>query len=144
MKLPRTRTRTLLLSSALLLSACTPIQATEWAAVNNTRGWFGRPALAESPAATSIAQAYADLLSAGAPFRHNPNLASQLDASGEDWLAAGENVGCGATQLSVFTAYIGSTTHRHNILSRAWDAVGVGVSTVGGTTCTVHVFVDRG
>lgn len=132
--------------AALTLTACTPEQGREFQAINGVRRTEGVPGpeLQWSEEAGDIAQAYANLLTDGRPLAHNPVLAEQLNGTSLDWLSAGENVGCGSGQLTVFTAYLFSPTHHHNILARAWDVAGTGVSTRGDKTCTVQVFVDLG
>lgn len=144
MTLRRSLTRTLICAT-VLLSACTPEQGREWAAINATRERAGHGQLRWDESVGNIAQAHADRLSTpGFPLAHNSNLAFELDRSGTPWLAAAENVGCGPDQFAVFTGYVFSTDHRRNVLSDAWDLVGTGVSSRDGKTCTVQVYVDLG
>lgn len=132
-------------AAVLALSACTPEQNAEFKAINGLRSTDGHAALPWRESVGDIAQAYAEkLASDGFPLAHNPHLAEALNGTDLPWLAAGENVGCGASPAAVFTGYVQSPPHLHNMESDAWDVVGTGVATAGGKTCTVQVFVDLG
>jgi uncharacterized protein YkwD len=61
--------------------------------------------------------------------------------SGLDWRAIGENVGVGGTVRSVHRALMNSRSHRRNILSRAFDRVGVGVVRSGGRVWITEIFL---
>lgn len=139
------RTVVAAVAAAVALTACTPQQGQEFQAINATRRQTGHAELRWSEEAGTVAQAYAEKLVAdGFPLAHNPFLARQLNDAEPGWLAAAENVGCGASQFAVFSGYIFSDGHRLNIQSDAWDVVGTGVARQGDKTCTVQVFVDLG
>jgi uncharacterized protein YkwD len=61
--------------------------------------------------------------------------------SGWEWEVVGENVGVGATVRSVHRALMDSRSHRRNILSRAFDKVGVGVVRSGGRIWVTEIFL---
>ncbi len=130
--------------AVLALSACTPEQNAEFKAINGLRSTDGHAALPWREDVGDIAQAYAEALTDGRPLAHNPGLAEALNGTDLRWLAAGENVGCGASAAAVFTGYVQSPPHLHNMESDAWDVVGTGVATAGRKTCTVQVYVDLG
>lgn len=141
----RLRTALAAVAAAAVLSACTPEQNAEFKAINGLRGTDGHASLPWRESVGDIAQAYAEkLASDGFPLAHNPHLAEALNGTDLSWLAAGENVGCGASAAAVFTGYVQSPPHLHNMESDAWDVVGTGVATAGRKTCTVQVFVDLG
>lgn len=58
-----------------------------------------------------------------------------------DWDAIGENVGVGSTVRSVHRALMDSSSHRRNILSRAFTKVGVGVVRSGGRVWVTEIFL---
>lgn len=132
--------KTVLLALAVLvLSGClTPAQKEVLTQVNATRAAHGLPALAELPAATSKAQAWAEHLANVGTLSHS-TLTDGL--GGVAWRRIGENVGWHTDGVAaVHSAYMASPPHRQNILGD-WTHLGVGYATANGRTYTVQVFV---
>jgi len=60
------------------------------------------------------------------------------------WYAAAENVGRGWSLAQVHQAFLGSTGHRENILTRRFTHIGTGVATSArGEIFVVQAFMDR-
>lgn len=56
-----------------------------------------------------------------------PNLAQAVNkASNKTWKMIGENVGVGASESSLWKAWLGSPPHRQNIDNAKFDSVGIG------------------
>ena len=71
-----------------------------------------------------VAQRWAEWMASHHSLRHNPYLTSQVD----NWQALGENVGRGGGEPSIQDAFMGSTEHRDNILSRTFTQFGIGTA----------------
>lgn len=56
---------------------------------------------------------------------HNPSLGSEVSG----WQVVGENVGMGGSVDSIHQAFMDSTSHRDNILSRTFTEIGIGTVT---------------
>lgn len=86
---------------------------------------------------SQVAQRHAARMAARQAIWHNPNIRSEVTG----WTAVGENVGTGNTVRAVHVAFMGSPTHRANILDRDYREIGVGVATGGdGKVYVVQVF----
>jgi uncharacterized protein YkwD len=78
---------------------------------------------------------------AAAGYLFHSNLSSGI-APG--WYTIGENVGVGYSVRQVHDALVGSSSHRANMLSTAFNQVGVGAYTgADGRIWIVQVFVGR-
>ena len=68
-----------------------------------------------------------DMAEAGLVHTPIKALIKKVEALGIDWSAIGENIGLGPSLRSVQKAFMGSTDHRKNILTAAYDHVATGV-----------------
>jgi hypothetical protein len=73
----------------------------------------------------SVARRQAGRMAARHSIYHNPNLGSEVS----NWEAVGENVGTGSTVAAIHNAFMGSSSHRENILSTSFTEVGIGTAT---------------
>lgn len=100
--------------------------------INNERANAGLPALRFNSAVASVARTWADFMARHA-MQHNPDLAGDLQRAGvTSWHACGENVGNADSVDRVHALFMGSGSHRSNILSTQFTEVGIGVVVVGG------------
>jgi len=68
---------------------------------------------------------------------HNDNLGSEVSG----WRSVGENVGRGADAAEIHQAFMASSSHRGNMLSRTYTEIGVGTAVAGnGELFLVQVF----
>jgi uncharacterized protein YkwD len=101
---------------------------------NTERGKAGLAALSLNPKLTLAAQGYSQVLASGTCFEHTcgpvPNFTDRDVAAGYvGWTALGENLAGGfMTPDSVVAGWMGSATHRANILSANFTDIGIGVS----------------
>ena len=72
----------------------------------------------------AVARRQAARMAAAHRMYHNPNLTSEVTG----WRAVGENVGVGPDVASIHNAFMGSSSHRANILSSTFTEVGVGTA----------------
>lgn len=70
----------------------------------------------------AIARRWAAHMAAARTLAHNPRLGQDVHG----WRAVGENVGVGETAAGVQSAFMHSSAHRTNILSRTYRQFGVG------------------
>jgi hypothetical protein len=95
--------------------------------LNTARGDGSLAALHTDPALHSMARAQAVRMADRGQIYHNPNLASDINASGLRWLRVGENVGVGPDVDAINAAFLASPHHRENMLFPGYSAVGVGI-----------------
>jgi len=105
-------------------------------AINASRRAAGRAPLAVAGDLVSVARAQAKRMAAKQQLYHNPSLASSV----KGWTVVGENVGYGPDVSTLHRAFMGSSSHRANILDKRFTQVGVGVVVVGGTIWVAEVF----
>jgi uncharacterized protein YkwD len=91
---------------------------------NQARAAEGLPALAFSSGTHAVARGWAQEMASRGRMSHNPDLGRDLDAAGVPWQTAGENVGHGDVER-IFTMWMGSATHRSNIVSASYTAAAV-------------------
>ena len=72
----------------------------------------------------SVARRHAERMASQRRMYHNPNLGSEVGG----WQRIGENVGRGSNVQVIHNAFMGSASHRANILSTSFTQVGVGVA----------------
>jgi len=130
------------MATAMILSAClTPEQDSVLSELNADRRANNRTTLAVQADAQVKAQAWAEKLAREGKLYHS-NLS---DGIGVRWCSLGENVGYGGSVASVQDAYMRSSGHKANVLSTAWNGVGVGYAKgkVNGhnVVFTVQVFI---
>ena len=95
------------------------------ALLNGFRSANGLPALAVAGDATAKAQQHSDEMAAAVNLYHSSDLASGIQPG---WSMLGENVGVGATEDQLIQLFADSAGHRENMLSSAYNQVGVGVT----------------
>jgi uncharacterized protein YkwD len=74
---------------------------------------------------TRVAREHSAEMAGTTRLYHNPELATDLRSV--SFHIAGENVGVGGSIESLHQAFMDSPPHRHNVLRRSFDKVGVGV-----------------
>jgi len=99
--------------------------------VNRSRARLGLSQLRLDPGLSEVAQAYAEDMARRNYFSHtNPEgeLAGfRLGLAGIDWKAWGENIAAyHPTPTAVMRAWMNSSGHRANILSRKYRNIGIG------------------
>lgn len=96
--------------------------------INAARSRAGRGALAFDSVIQYIAVDWSDEMAGSQTLRHNPSYGDQI-LRHRDYRTAGENVGRGYQQGSLFQAFMDSPGHRANIESTAYSHVTVGCVT---------------
>lgn len=91
---------------------------------NHARFRHDRRLYRERDHLTRVAQRWAQWMADHHTLRHNPYLTSQVG----NWEALGENVGRGGGEDGIQRAFMSSTEHRDNILSRQFTQVGIGTA----------------
>ncbi|WP_432427578.1 CAP domain-containing protein [Salinilacustrithrix flava] len=99
--------------------------------INAARANAGRGGLTFDTGIQYIAVGWSDEMSGSQTLRHNPNYGDQI-VRHRDYRTAGENVGRGYEQGSLFQAFMNSPGHRANIESTAYSHVTVGCLTDAG------------
>ncbi|MBX3312801.1 MAG: CAP domain-containing protein [Actinobacteria bacterium] len=132
-------------AAALTSTACEPAKVTithqQWVVkdeMNRDRRGAGLWNLPSHYDATKKAQAWAEKLARDGRLSHS-NLPDGINSR---WCALGENVGYGSSVAAIEDAYMRSSGHRANILSRRWNAVGTGFAKKDGRVYTVQVFIQ--
>jgi len=111
------------------------------ALLNGFRAANGLPALAVAGDATAKAQEHSDEMAAALNLFHSADLASGIQPG---WTMLGENVGVGSTEDQLIDMFANSGPHRENMLSTAYNQVGVGVTHgADGRTYVTQFFVAR-
>jgi uncharacterized protein YkwD len=105
------------------------------ALINGSRRDHGRAALAMHRQLTTKAQAWAQHMAREGRLSHS-NL---RDGAPAGWRALAENVGVGGSITSVHATFMGSSTHRANILGN-FNYVGTGYAVGHGRVWIVHEF----
>lgn len=90
--------------------------------VNSARASNGKAALEVHGDLRSAARSHSKKMADQQKLFHNPNLGSVTTG----WKALGENVGVGPNVDALFDAFMGSSSHRANILG-SYNYIGVGV-----------------
>lgn len=99
--------------------------------INGARRNAGRGSLAFDSVIQYIAVSWSDEMAGSQTLRHNPSYGDQI-LRHRDYRTAGENVGRGYEQGSLFQAFMNSPGHRANIESGAYSHVTVGCLTDSG------------
>ena len=130
-----------ILSAVAPASALTPEEDAFIELINQERAKVGLDPVTEYWDLTDDARAWSDTMLAQGFPSHNPNLANITT----NWLGLAENVGVGASVSELHKAFMGSATHKANILGSSWDQVGVGVThPAGGDVWVTIDFMDSG
>ncbi len=98
--------------------------------INAARANAGVPALAFDTGIQKIAVDWSDHMAGTQVLAHNPNYANQI-LQYRDYRTAGENVGRGYDQGSLFQAFMNSPGHRANIEKSSYTHVTLGCITDG-------------
>lgn len=104
--------------------------------VNQERAARGLAAVQVAGDLTSVARRHSQRMADQSNLHHNPNLGG--DVSG--WQKVGENVGRGPGVDAIHQGFMGSPSHRDNILDADWVQVGVGVVERDGQLWVTEVF----
>ena len=86
------------------------------ASVNGERSGRGLPTLTSAADLVAVARRHAARMAAEQRLHHNPNLTAEV----QGWQKVGENVGVGPDTASVHGAFMGSSTHRAQILDAGY------------------------
>jgi uncharacterized protein YkwD len=95
------------------------------ALVNQSRAYYGLPALTPDPELQALADRQANTMAAAGYIFHTPDLGSQLSWG---WWLWGENVGYGPSVGWIHDAFMNSWHHSSNILDPSFNYMGVGVA----------------
>ena len=93
--------------------------------LNGYRSANGLPALEVAGDATAKAQQHTDDMAAQGTLFHSSDLAAGIQSG---WSMLGENVGVGSTPDQIQGMFEGSGPHNDNMLSSAYNQVGIGVA----------------
>jgi len=93
--------------------------------INHERVEDGRGRLHPGGRLTRVAREHSAEMAGTSRLYHNPELATDLRSV--SFRIAGENVGVGGSIESLHQAFMDSAPHRHNVLRRSFEKVGVGV-----------------
>lgn len=102
---------------------------------NSARANHGLARYSVSSDLSRLAQEHANWMAAHQSLQHTSNLSSKVCC----WRSVGENVGYGSTAREVFNAFMGSSSHRANILSSRFTQIGVGVA----RSSNGYLYVDQ-
>src|SRR3954469_4863704 len=91
---------------------------------NSARSSHGLRHYAVSSDLTSVARSWAAHMAAHHQLAHNPSFTSEVCC----WSHIGENVGVGPSVSAIQRAFMGSSSHRANILSSSFTQVGIGTA----------------
>ncbi len=108
------------------------------AMINAGRAAAGVPALIPHAELTAKAEAWADRMAATGCACHS----RLTDGITVAWRRLGENVGRAPDLAAMHQAFMASAGHRANLLDRAWQWVGVGVTRAAGQVWVAEVFMD--
>jgi peptidoglycan hydrolase-like protein with peptidoglycan-binding domain len=127
--------------TALLGSVAAPAHAWGYQpsvarSINTTRAAHRVPALRERSDLDAIAGRHARAMRANGRIYHNTRLASLV----RNWRSLGENVGVGSSVAQVSNAFMRSSGHRSNLLSRSFSEMGVGAAYANGRIYIVELF----
>jgi hypothetical protein len=122
---------TVLLSATLLVAtaltagpatASTRGDIVSW--TNSARADHGLSRLSVASDLSSVAQQHAEWMAAHRALEHTSGLGSKVCC----WVSIGENIGYGGSAGAIFNAFMGSSSHRANILSTRFTQIGVGAA----------------
>jgi uncharacterized protein YkwD len=145
---PRARRRLPVLLVALLVLAATAVgvapaagaavdpaaaEARFLTRLNEERAAAGLAPVVADPALEPIAREWSGAMRASRRLEHRGDLAAQLRARVPGWQRFAENVGRGEDVEGLHAAFMGSPSHRENVLG-PYNRVGIGVAVDGATT----------
>lgn len=130
----------LALATPLVASGRSRDDATAVALANRARASAGVQSLRRADVLEALAKGHNERMAGSGRIHHNDALPSQLSATGVRWVVAGENVGVGPSVLDVHDGFMASATHRDNVLSSGYNAVGIAVTNARGRVYVTQVF----
>ncbi|HEX9530687.1 MAG TPA: CAP domain-containing protein [Acidimicrobiales bacterium] len=126
-RLRRTATAVALAGGLVALGPSIPASASI-SIINADRAGSGLAPLAESSGLDALAASHAVAMANANSLFHTPNLGAAIGSVVPGWTAVAENVGVGPSLSAVNTAFMGSSTHRANILG-PYTVAGLGTFT---------------
>ena len=108
------------------------------ALTNEVRATHGRPVLDLDAKLSRYATRHSRQMARADTLFHTEDLAERLD--GLDWSMGGENVGVGPSLTDLQDAFMGSKTHRKNILLKGYDHAAIGIVKSDGTLWVTVIF----
>ena len=118
----------LFLAPLTLLAGSLPARASAGGDIlsytNSSRSNHGLTRLSTASDLTRLAQEHASWMASHHSLQHTSNLSGKVCC----WRSVGENVGYGPSARAVFDAFMGSSSHRANILSSRYLQIGVGTA----------------
>ncbi|MDQ1687784.1 MAG: hypothetical protein QOK42_759 [Frankiaceae bacterium] len=91
---------------------------------NSARADHGLRHLSVAADLSRLAQEHASWMASHRSLEHTSGLGSKVCC----WQKVGENVGYGSSARAIFNAFMGSSSHRSNILSAGFTQIGVGAA----------------
>lgn len=108
------------------------------ALTNEARATHGKAALGLNAKLSRYATRHSRQMANAGTLFHTEDLADKL--SGLDWSMGGENVGVGPSLTDLQEAFMGSKTHRRNILRNGYDHAAIGVVKSDGNLWVTVIF----
>ena len=105
---------------------------------NQDRADHGKKALDLDAKLSRYAKRHSREMAEAGDLFHTEDLANKL--KDVDWSIAGENVGVGASVSDLQDAFMGSKTHRRNILQRRFHDAAIGIVKSDGTLWVTVIF----
>ncbi|HEX9822816.1 MAG TPA: CAP domain-containing protein [Actinomycetota bacterium] len=107
--------------------------------INSTREERNRPSLEVDGSLSKLARRHSRAMAREGEIFHRDDLTEGL--SGITWSLVGENVGVGSSVRQVQKAFMHSPPHRHNLLNRDFDEIGIGVVAGEGRSWVTLIFL---
>jgi uncharacterized protein YkwD len=108
------------------------------ALTNEARATHGKAALGLNAKLSRYATRHSRQMANAGTLFHTEDLADKL--SGLDWSMGGENVGVGPSLTDLQEAFMGSKTHRRNILRNGYDHAAIGIVKSDGNLWVTVIF----
>jgi len=105
--------------------------------LNTLRSGAGLAPLSRRGALDSMAQSWVETMAADGSLRHSELI---YDVIAGSWIAAGENIGYGPSESSIFEGLTASPAHLENMVNPDYTSVGIGTVRADGVLWTVHLF----
>ena len=108
------------------------------ALTNEARATHGKAVLDLNAKLSRYATRHSREMAHSGTLFHTEDLASKLN--GLDWSMGGENVGVGPSLVDLQDAFMGSKTHRQNILQKGYDHAAIGIVQSDGELWVTVIF----
>jgi uncharacterized protein YkwD len=105
---------------------------------NEARATHGKASLDLNAKLSRYATRHSRQMANAGTLFHTEDLADKL--RGLDWSMGGENVGVGPSLTDLQDAFMGSKTHRRNILRNGYDHAAIGIVKSDGTLWVTVIF----